>query len=191
LDERTFDLAWKIALLVCGVGCLLMFLASAGIITHRRRSGPKLTVEVEDEYDDEIIDVDDDFVSLIDEPSIPAVEDSKPVVEIDDDPLSTEILSDETEAEDDVDDGSGSSKRRQRRQARREEVEPTSVDLPPPPSPAEIIEELPPPPSPMELGTLPPPPGRDIVCECGASFKIKTIELKYVECPVCSERINL
>ena len=70
-------------------------------------------------------------------------------------------------------------------------AEPKSEELPPPPSPYELEGELPSPPTPMELGTLPPPPGIDATCECGANFRVKSVELKYVQCPVCSERINL
>ena len=187
LDERTFDLAWKIVAVACAVGCLLMFLASAGIATHRRRRGPALTVEVEyddDDDDDDVLDVEEDNIDIIEE------EDPDAALEIDSETSEEltepvdELLSVELEAED------SGSKRRRRRKARQDVVETVEDELPPPPSSTEIAEELPLPPSPMELGTLPPPPGRDVTCECGANFRVKSLELKYVKCPVCSERID-
>ena len=63
-------------------------------------------------------------------------------------------------------------------------------ELPEPPSPREI-GELPEPPAPGELGMLPPPPGRDVICECGATFRIKTVAMKRVKCPVCDAKISL
>ncbi|MDP7312657.1 MAG: hypothetical protein QF831_04400, partial [Candidatus Thalassarchaeaceae archaeon] len=187
LDERTFDLAWKIVAVACAVGCLLMFLASAGIATHRRRKGPALTVEVE--YEDEVIDVDEENVHLIEEDEIDIVE---PEVDLDlestdeelPEPVLAESPSEEIEEED------SGSKRRRRRKARQDVVNPVVEELPPPPSSDELADELPLPPSPMELGTLPPPPDRDVTCECGANFRVKSLELKYVKCPVCSERID-
>ena len=183
LDEQTFELAWKIVAVACAVGCLLMFLASAGIATHRRRKGPRLTVEVE--HDDEVMDVDDDRVNTIEEDEVEIITseeslDSELVVEIEEE-QSEEIDSEEDDS---------SSKRRRRRKARQNAVESNLEELPSPPSPTDLPEELPPPPSPMQLGTLPPPPGRDVTCECGAIFSVKSLDLKYVKCPVCDERID-
>ena len=170
---------------VCAVGCLLIFLASAGIATHRKRSGPKLTVEVEVEVDDDVLDVDDDHIDIIEQKEPDAdivisseVDSEEPLKSVD------KSLSVESEVED------SGSKRRRRRKARQSVVDPVAEELPPPPSHAEVSEELPLPPSPMELGTLPPPPGRDVTCDCGANFRVKSLELKYVKCPVCSERID-
>ena len=185
LDERTFELAWKIVAVACAVGCLLIFLASAGIATHRKRSGPKLTVEVDVEVDDDVLDVDDDNIDIIEQKEPDAdivisseVDSEEPLKSVD------KSLSVESEVED------SGSKRRRRRKARQSVVDPVAEELPPPPSHAEVSEELPLPPSPMELGTLPPPPGRDVTCDCGANFRVKSLELKYVKCPVCSERID-
>ena len=196
LDERTFDLAWKLAVLVCSVGCLLMFFASAGIITHKRRKGPSLTVEIED--DDEILDVDEDYVQLLDEKPTMGVEmvTDIPAVAIET-PTPGNLSDDENgeEAEEiveTVDVEGGPSSRRKRREARVAELEP-KIEVQTLPSGPVLtnLAALPPPPTPTELGALPPPPGRDVSCECGATFRIKTLELKRVECPVCFERINL
>ena len=180
LDEQTFDLAWRIVAVACAVGCLLMFLASAGIATHRRRKGPRLTVEVE--HDDEVIDIDEDRISVIDEDDVEMVT-AEEDLDSDD-----EIVSDteETSSEEDED---SSSKRRRRRKARQKAVESNQEELPAPVE--DLSDELPPPPSPMELGTLPPPPGRDVTCNCGAIFGVKSLDLKYVKCPVCNDRVDL
>ena len=184
LDASTFALAVRILGVALAVGCLLVFLASAGIITHRRRKGPTLTVEIED--DEEVIDVDEDLVSIIEE-------DESDIWEIDEEtaPESIEQSSESDLIEDEVGEEDGMSRRQKRRQERRKAAEPSSEELPLPPSPSELEGELPPPPTPMELGTLPPPPGIDATCECGANFRVKSVELKHVQCPVCSERINL
>jgi len=184
LDASTFTLAVRILGVALAVGCLLVFLASAGIITHRRRKGPTLTVEIED--DEEVIDVDEDLVSIIEE-------DESNTGEIDEEiaPESIEQSSESDLIEDEVGEEDGMSRRQKRRQERRKAAKPKSEELPPPPSPSELEGELPPPPTPMELGTLPPPPGIDATCECGANFRVKSVELKHVQCPVCSERINL
>jgi len=195
LDASTFTLAVRIVGVALAVGCLLVFLASAGIITHRRRRGPKLTVEIED--DEEVIDVDEDYVSIIeeDEYELDHIDSSE---KSDKEDIEEEIVSESIEQASKTDligneDGEedGTTRRQKRRQERRKAAEPKSEELPPPPSPSELEGELPPPPTPMELGTLPPPPGIDVTCECGANFRVKSIELKYVQCPVCSERINL
>jgi hypothetical protein len=173
---------------------LLIFLASAGIITHRRRQGPKLTVEIED--DEEVIDVDEDYVSIIEEDESQHIDSSEKsdIVDIEDENTSESIGADASKTDFiDNEDGEedGTTRRQKRRQERRKAAGPKSEELPPPPSPSELEGELPPPPTPMELGTLPPPPEIDVICECGANFKVKSIELKHVQCPVCSERINL
>ncbi|MBO58359.1 MAG: hypothetical protein CMA77_05125 [Euryarchaeota archaeon] len=182
LDEQTFDLAWRIVAVACAVGCLLMFLASAGIATHRRRKGPRLTVEVE--HEDEVIDVDEERISVIDEDDVEIVSSEEELDSVDEEPSETEEIS--SEEEDDY-----SSKRRRRRKARQKAVVSKQENLPPPPSAEDLSDDLPPPPSPMELGTLPPPPGRDVTCECGAIFRVKSLDLKYVKCPVCNDRIDL
>lgn len=182
LDEQTFDLAWRIVAVACAVGCLLMFLASAGIATHRRRKGPRLTVEVE--HEDEVIDVDEERISVIDEDDVEIVSSEEELDSVDEEPSETEEIS--SEEEDDY-----SSKRRRRRKARQKAVVSKQENLPPPPSAEDLSDDLPPPPSPMELGTLPPPPGRDVTCECGAIFRVKSLDLKYVKCPVCNDRVDL
>jgi hypothetical protein len=196
LDASTFTLAVRIVGVALAVGCLLVFLASAGLITHRRRQGPKLTVEIED--DEEVIDIDEDLVSIIEEdevdsqdidssekPDLVDTEDYNVQESIEADTSKTDLIENEDEEE------AGTTRRRKRRQERRKSAGPKFEELPLPPLPSGLESELPPPPTPMELGTLPPPPGIDVVCECGANFRVKTIELKYVQCPVCSERINL
>ena len=196
LDASTFTLAVRIVGVALAVGCLLVFLASAGIITHRRRQGPKLIVEIED--DEEVIDVDEDYVSIIEEDedesqNIDSSEKSD-LSDIEDENVSELIEAGESKTDlidDDSGEEDGTTRRQKRRQERRKAAEPKPEELPAPPSPSELEGELPPPPTPMELGTLPPPPGIDVICECGANFRVKSIELKYVPCPVCSERINL
>ena len=184
LDERTFDLAWKIVTVACAVGCLLIFLASAGIATHRRRKGPKLTVEIDDEVDDEdeVLDIEEENISLIEEVETLPLESSDEL-----EPKQEELpLMEENEATEEE----SVSKRRRRRKARQSAVETVVVEeLPEPPSSREMEEDLPPPPTPMELGALPPPPGRDVTCDCGANFRVKSLELKHVKCPVCNEKI--
>jgi hypothetical protein len=196
LDASTFTLAVRIVGAALTVGCLLIFLASAGIITHRRRQGPKLTVEIED--DEEVIDVDEDYVSIIEEDEVDSQDidssEKSDIVDIEDENTSESIGADASKTDFiDNEDGEedGTTRRQKRRQERRKAAGPKSEELPPPPSPSELEGELPPPPTPMELGTLPPPPEIDVICECGANFKVKSIELKHVQCPVCSERINL
>jgi len=194
LDASTFALAVRILAVALAVGCLLIFLASAGIITHRRRKGPALTVEIED--DEEVIDVDEDHVSLIEEDEAKEIDSSDKfeTEDIDDEsapesleePSKNDVIDDENPEQED-----GMTRRQKRRQERLKGAEPDIEELPSPPPLSALDGELPPPPSPMELGTLPPPPGIDVTCECGANFRVKSIELKHVQCPVCAERIKL
>ena len=194
LDASTFTLAVRVVGAALAVGCLLIFLASAGIITHRRRKSPKLIVEIED--DEEVLDVDEDYVSIIEEDDyesehIDSSEESG-LGDVVDENVSESIEEQVSKADlINIEDGEedGTTRRQKRRQERRKAAELKSEELPLPPS--ELDGDLPPPPTPMELGTLPPPPGIDVTCECGANFRVKSIELKYVKCPVCSDRINM
>ena len=211
LDERTFELAWKILAVACSVGITLMMLVSAGLVTHRRRRRSTLRVEVED--DDEVLDVDEELVTLVAEPQSSAMasavdsesaEDSEHDGRVSADDVAEEIGAyqveessessksaavPESEGEATID---GAKKRRERRRLRTKQEKSTSESITSADSPQTGLDDvLPPPPTPMQLGTLPPPPGRDVTCECGATFRIKSIELKRVTCPVCSERIKL
>jgi hypothetical protein len=207
LDARTFELAWKIGVSICAMG-LILLLASGGVLSRRRRRSEALPVVVEKEEDEdeadedetgvEVIDVEEESIREFVEPDEPAKtaeldEPEKPSPEV-------ESTSDSS-TEKDIEDGRARRKsRRQRRSAREAEVgledlpEPPSPgelgELPEPPSPGEI-GELPEPPAPGELGMLPPPPGRDVICECGATFRIKTVAMKRVKCPVCDAKISL
>ena len=209
LDARTFDAAMKVVLSICAIGLILLLATSKGVLSRRRRHEETLAVvldEVEDDDDDwndegsesdvEVIDVDEDSIREVAEPNEqpPPVEEESPSDSGEYDETATSTTSSTakssaTSTDKKAEDGRARRQsRRQKRQTKDSEV--GLEDLPAPPSPTEL-EGLPAPPAPGELGLLPPPPGRDITCECGANFRVKSVEMKRVKCPVCDTKIIL
>ena len=156
------------------------------------------------------IDTDDDSELLIST--------NKPKVVLDDEEDSSRDLTAELEAK--VEDGTA-SKRLERRMKRKDDrkaqeiFDNISKNLPALPLPGElplpgipILSELPPlpmPPAPGELplplnlGGLPPlplpampAPERKVTCtSCGAGITVKDMTLRKMDCPICSEIINM
>ena len=191
LDARTFDLAWKIGVSVCAMGLILMLATSRGILSRRRRS-KSLSVVIEeddeDEFEVDVLDVEEDSIREFAEPTEPTPqpeEESASTDESGEEDADTGPSTDDEAAED------GRARRRSRRKRRSTQEAKVEVEeLPEPPSPSELAD-LPEPPAPGELGLLPPPPGRDVTCECGATFRVKSVEMKSVKCPVCDAKISL
>jgi subtilisin family serine protease len=195
LDARTFDLAWKIGVSVCAMGLILMLATSRGILSHRRRSKSLSVVieeEDEDEFEVDVLDIDEDSIREFAEPAEPTPqpeEESASTEESGEEDADIEPSTDD-EAVDEAEEHGRARRRSRRKRRSTREAEVEVEELPEPPSPSELAD-LPEPPSPGDLGLLPPPPGRDVTCECGATFRVKSVEMKSVKCPVCDAKISL
>ena len=175
--------------------------------------GSDLELLIDAEKDDGplfAIDTDDDSELLV---SIPP----KVVLDEDEDEEEPRDLSAELEAQ--VEAGTA-SKRLERRMKRKDERETKEIfddiskNLPPLPAlgtlpvfDAPILSELPPLPMPPAPGALPlpalgdlpplplpamPAPERAVICaSCGASLTVKDMTLRKMDCPICSEVINM
>ena len=144
-----------------------------------------------------------------------------PTVVLEDEEIEDPTLSEELEAKVEAGTASKRLERRMKRKNDREAKEifdNLSKNLPPIPPPGELppldelpvptlptLEDLPPlpaPPSPGELpmppapGALPlpaiPAPQRSVTCgSCGANLTVKDMTLRKMDCPICSEVINM